>query len=106
MSGLVLDLPCLRLIFSNPRFAYLASIQVGRLEPRFPTESLERTHQMALKQRLSTARFSLLLLVLALSSGCAASSAFKRGKEFEKLRNYDEAMANYRIAYEKEPKKY
>src|SRR5262245_4899210 len=61
---------------------------------------------MAFKQRLSTARFSLLLLVLALSSGCAASGAFKRGKDFEKVRNYDEAMANYRIAYEKEPKKY
>jgi len=59
---------------------------------------------MLLKQRLSTARFFLVLIVLALSSGCAASSAFKRGKKFEKLRNYDEALANYRTAYEEDPK--
>ncbi len=59
---------------------------------------------MVLKQRLSNARFFLFLIVLALSSGCAASSAFKRGKKFEKLRNYDEALANYRAAYEEEPK--
>ena len=59
---------------------------------------------MLLKQRLSTARFFLVLIVLALSSGCAASSAFKRGKKFEKLRNYDEALANYRAAYEEDPK--
>src|SRR5262245_41334571 len=61
---------------------------------------------MLLKQRLSTARFFLVLIVLALSSGCAASSAFKRGKKFEKLRNYDEALANYRIAYDEEPGNY
>ena len=59
---------------------------------------------MLLKQRLPTARFFLVLIVLALSSGCAASSAFKRGKKFEKLRNYDEALANYRTAYEEDPK--
>ena len=59
---------------------------------------------MLLKQRLSTARFFLVFIVLALSSGCAASSAFKRGKKFEKLRNYDEALANYRTAYEEDPK--
>jgi len=59
---------------------------------------------MVLKQRLSTARFFLFLLVLALGSGCAASSAFKRGQKFEKLRNYDEALANYRTAYETQPK--
>ena len=59
---------------------------------------------MLLKQRLSTARFSLVLIVLALSSGCAASSAFKRGKKFEKQRNYDEALANYQAAYEEDPK--
>lgn len=59
---------------------------------------------MALQQRLSTARFFVVLIVLALSSGCAASSAFKRGKNFEKQRNYDEALANYRLAYEEEPK--
>jgi general secretion pathway protein D len=59
---------------------------------------------MLLKQRPSTARFLLFLIVLALSSGCAASSAFKRGQKFEKLRNYDEALAQYRAAYEKEPK--
>ena len=59
---------------------------------------------MVLKQRLSTARFFIVLIALALSSGCAASSAFKRGKKFEKLRNYDEALANYRAAYEEEPK--
>jgi general secretion pathway protein D len=59
---------------------------------------------MVLKQRPSTARFLLLLIVLALSSGCAASSAFKKGQKFEKLRNYDEALAQYRAAYEKEPK--
>jgi len=59
---------------------------------------------MVLKQRPSTAHFLLWLIVLALSSGCAASSAFKRGKKFEKLRNYDEALAEYKTAYEKEPK--
>jgi len=59
---------------------------------------------MVLKQRPSTAHFFLFLIVLALSFGCAASSAFKRGKKFEKLRNYDEALAQYRTAYEKEPK--
>jgi general secretion pathway protein D len=59
---------------------------------------------MVLKQRLSTAHFFLWLIVLALGSGCAASSAFKRGKKFEKVRNYDEALAHYRTAYEKEPK--
>jgi len=59
---------------------------------------------MVLKQRPSTAHIFLLLIVLALSSGCAASSAFKRGQKFEKLRNYDEALAQYRTAYEKEPK--
>ena len=59
---------------------------------------------MLLKQRLSTARFFLVLIVLALGSGCAASSAFKRGKKFEKLRNYDEALENYRTAYEEDPK--
>jgi general secretion pathway protein D len=59
---------------------------------------------MQLKQRLSTARFFIVLITLALSSGCAASSAFKRGKKFEKLRNYDEALANYRTAYEEDPK--
>ena len=59
---------------------------------------------MALKQRPSTAHIVLLLIILALSSGCAASSAFKRGKKFEKLRNYDEALENYRVAYEEEPK--
>jgi len=59
---------------------------------------------MVFKQRPSTARFFLFLIVLALCSGCAASSAFKRGKKFEKLRNYDEALANYRTAYESDPK--
>lgn len=59
---------------------------------------------MVLKQRPSTAHIFLLLLVLALSSGCAASSAFKRGKKFEKQRNYDEALANYQAAYEEDPK--
>jgi general secretion pathway protein D len=59
---------------------------------------------MLLKPRLSTARFFIVLIALAVSSGCAASSAFKRGKNFEKLRNYDEALANYRVAYEEEPK--
>ena len=38
---------------------------------------------MLLKQRLPTARFSIVLIALALSSGCAASSAFKRGKKFD-----------------------
>jgi len=60
--------------------------------------------RMPLKQRPSTARFVITLIVLALSSGCAASSAFKRGKKFEKLRNYDEAFASYRAAYEADPK--
>ena len=59
---------------------------------------------MVLKQRPSNAHIFLLLIVLALGSGCAASSAFKRGKKFEKLRNYDEALENYRVAYEEEPK--
>ena len=61
---------------------------------------------MVSKQRFSTARFALFLFILALSSGCAASSAFKRGKKLEKARNYDEALANYRIAYDEEPGNY
>ena len=65
---------------------------------------MKRKSGMVLKQRLSTARFFIVLIALALSSGCAASSAFKRGKKFEKLRNYDEALENYRVAYEEDPK--
>ncbi|MCI0621296.1 MAG: cohesin domain-containing protein [Acidobacteria bacterium] len=59
---------------------------------------------MVLKQRLSASQFLSIFILLILSSGCAASSAFKRGKKLEKLRNYDEAFASYRAAYEKNPK--
>ena len=43
-------------------------------------------------------------LALTLLTGCAASSAFKKGKKFEQQHNFDEAFAQYREAYEKEPK--
>lgn len=59
--------------------------------------------RMVFKQKNSVYRFSLVLLLLVAASGCAASSAFKRGKKFERIRNYDEALANYQEAYQKNP---
>jgi general secretion pathway protein D len=45
-----------------------------------------------------------ILSLLILCTGCAASKAFKRGQKSEKLRNYDDALTHYREAYEREPK--
>jgi general secretion pathway protein D len=59
---------------------------------------------MLSKQTALALRTWITLLVLILGSGCAASSAFKRGQKLEQLRNYDEAVLQYKDAYEREPK--
>jgi general secretion pathway protein D len=45
--------------------------------------------------------FSSLVVVLC---SCAGSSAFKRGKKFERIKNYDEALQNFEQALQKEPR--
>ena len=45
--------------------------------------------------------FSSLVVVLG---SCAGSSAFKRGKKFERMKNYDEALQNFEQALQKEPR--
>ncbi len=59
---------------------------------------------MMFKQKTLPLHSFLAFLLLIAVSGCAASSAFKRGKKFEKLRNYDEAVVHYQEAYQKDPK--
>jgi general secretion pathway protein D len=58
---------------------------------------------MLSKQTSLASRTWITFLMLIVGSGCAASSAFKRGKQFEQLRNYDEAMLEYKDAYDREP---
>jgi len=58
---------------------------------------------MALRRKISTAGILVpLVLALALLS-CGGSSAFKRGLEYEKLKNYDAALQSYEEALSADP---
>lgn len=58
---------------------------------------------MVFKHNYFSLHFWTVILLLILATGCAASGAFKRGKKFERSRNYDEALVHYREAYERNP---
>ena len=58
---------------------------------------------MALRRKISTAGIlAPLVLALALLS-CGGSSAFKRGLEYEQLKNYDAALQSYEEALSADP---
>ena len=59
---------------------------------------------MAFKRQNSASRLPTIVFFLLFISACGGSSAFKRGKKFERLKDYDQALLNYQEAFQKEPK--
>ncbi len=90
---------------TNPMFASLGKRDLRMpIVNQLPRRSMSR-HQLQLPT--SAYHLSCLLSFTLLSltlCACAGSSAFKKGKKLEQLKNYDEALLSYQQALEKQPR--
>ena len=88
------------------------SLQAAKFSPNRPADWLQSALSgfssgpitMALRRTISTdGLLAPLVLALALLS-CGGSSAFKRGLEYEKLKNYEAALQSYERSPERRPR--
>ncbi len=59
---------------------------------------------MALHNKIVPLRLFISLVLITTLLSCGGSSAFKRGLEYEKLKNYDAALESYEEALDEEPR--